>query len=417
MSIDPAGDPVALRNQSAATISPQAVDAAERALRTNPGDIRTIQIFAITCDRLGEVEREARVLDELCATTRHPVLLAYTAQALMQVGRYAESIARFEQALAINPNDPQIKTGYSMGVLRQGDLLRGFQLYENREVLPGLREVAAQIPFPRYTRGNLHGRSILVLAEQGLGDTIMFARYLPMLARRGGTVIVVAQPSMVDLLRSIPGVSRVVRFDGQIPVCNFFTLMGSLPRLFDTTLASIPADVPYLRIPPARVEAFEQRILADGTKRVGLVWSGSPTHQHDHFRSLHLSDLAPLADVDGITFYSLQKGPREAEATYPPAGMKLIPWSAHLNDMTDLGAAMKTMDLVLTVDTAPAHLAGALGLPVWTLVQHVPDWRWLLGREDSPWYPTMRLFRESQLRDWPAVIQRVRTALGEWVKR
>jgi tetratricopeptide (TPR) repeat protein len=406
-------DPTQLRQQPAAAIPPGEVDRLESNLRQNPADIRAIQAFAIACDRLGDVDREASVLDSLVpAAPQQPVLLAYCAQALMQCGRYAESLARFEQALAITPNDPQIKAGYSMAVLRQGDLLRGFELYETREVLPGLREVVRQVPFPRYTKGNLHGRSILVLAEQGLGDTIMFARYLPMLARRGGTIHVAAQPTMIDLLRLIPGVSRVHRFDAQIPMCNYFTLMGSLPRLFDTTLSSIPAAVPYLRIPPARAEPFRQRVADDGaSRRIGLVWSGSPTHQHDHFRSLHLSQLAPLADLNGAFFYSLQKGPRQSEALAPPAGMKLIDWAPHLNDMTDLGAAMQVMDLILTVDTAPAHLAGALARPVWTLVQHVPDWRWLLNRDDSPWYPTMRLFRESKRNDWPAVIHRVKEAL------
>jgi ADP-heptose:LPS heptosyltransferase len=180
----------------------------------------------------------------------------------------------------------------------------------------------------------------------------------------------------------------------------------SLPRLFETELVSVPQAVPYLHADPEQTGLWRQRLEGDGYK-VGLVWAGYPGHRQDRLRSMSLTALAPLAKMQGVSFYSLQKGPAAAEAATPPAGMRLIDLAPELDDFATTAAVIANLDLVITVDTAVAHLAGAMGKPVWTLIYSPPDWRWLLDRDDSPWYPTMRLFRQGVTGEWGAVIEQV----------
>ena len=192
--------------------------------------------------------------------------------------------------------------------------------------------------------------------------------------------------------------------------------MLSLPRAFGTTLASIPRNVPYLQADAREVEKWRGRLAEDASSiKVGLSWAGRPEHKNDRNRSMPLARFAPLAQVPGVRFYSLQKGEAAAQAKAPPAGMELIDWTEELNDFADTAALIANLDLVISVDTAVVHLAGAMGKPVWTLLPFAPDWRWLLDRQDSPWYPTMRLFRQPSIGDWDSVMQRVAGALSELV--
>jgi hypothetical protein len=400
----------------------EALDLLEGAIRRHPRDANVIREFSQVCGIVGDVEREARVLGELeRSVPDNALLLAYWAQALGEIGEYERSLRVYERAMAISPGVATIRVAYGMALLKLGDFLRGWEFYDARESMQEVSQFTGRDLPPRYTSGNLHGRTLLLLSEQGLGDTLMFARYIPMLAKRGARIIVVAHNEVAELLRTIPGVERVVPFAKTLPGFHLYARLLGLPRIFATTAWNIPNQVPYVRVSPGRIEQWRQRVLSDGAaagvKRVGLVWAGNPAHSRDVHRSINLSDLAPLADLPGVIFYSLQKGGRQEQASNPPQGMRLIDAAPGLNDMSDVGAILHSLDLLICVDTAPAHLAGALGRPVWTLVSYSPDWRWMLDRDDSPWYPTMRLFRQPRLWDWASVIAKVRVSLNEWAKR
>ncbi|MBI3710034.1 MAG: hypothetical protein HY246_20500, partial [Proteobacteria bacterium] len=248
-------------------------------------------------------------------------------------------------------------------------------------------------------------------AEQGLGDTIQFIRYVPLVAALGGRVVLQVSPELKRLLQAFPGVERLVAPADELPRYDVHLSLLSLPRAFATELPTIPDDVPYVTAEPAAVRAWGQRLAAYRGRRVGLVWAGRPEHRNDRNRSLQLQKLATLAAVPDVTFLSLQKGPAAAQLAGPPAGFSPVDLGQELGDFADTAAVIANLDLVISVDTSVAHLAGALGRPVWCLLPFAPDWRWLRGREDSPWYPTMRLFRQRRHGDWSDVAARVVEAL------
>jgi hypothetical protein len=259
----------------------------------------------------------------------------------------------------------------------------------------------------------LEGRTILLHAEQGFGDAIQFIRYLPLVARCGGKIIIECHPELQRLLQTAAADSPVVATGHTLPAFDLHCPFLSLPRLFGTNLTNIPKDVPYLHANAADVEVWRKR-LADqsASLKVGLAWAGRPTHQNDRNRSLKLGTFAPLAQLAGVRFVSLQKGEAAAEAKSPPEGMELLDAGPELKDFADTAALVAALDLVIAVDTSVVHLAGALGKPVWVLLPFAPDWRWLLNRDDSPWYPTMRLIRQQRRMEWEPVVASIREELN-----
>jgi len=259
------------------------------------------------------------------------------------------------------------------------------------------------------------GRHVLVRCYHGLGDTLHFIRYVPLLAQRAASVCVEAQPPLLDLLRDMPGIARLYALqDGRDPECGEFGCdaeidVTELPHAFRTTIETIPNSVPYLRPKPAQVSVAEHRLMPLAAHRkLGLCWAAGGWKPE---RSLKPRELAPLADVSGVAFVSLQRGPAYESWRAAPEGP---PFAAELtsDSVEETAAVMANLDLVISVDTMVAHLAGALGVPVWLLLHDTADWRWLLDREDSPWYPTMRLFRHPARGDWRSVVQRVATAFA-----
>ena len=244
-------------------------------------------------------------------------------------------------------------------------------------------------------------------AEQGLGDTIQFARYLPLLAERGAKVVLACAPPLVPLLRTIPGVT-VAPKDGVLPAYDFWVDQMSLPRLFGTGAETIPAAQGYITADPARVAAW--RPVARSRARVGIVWAGNPAYANDRRRSMPVAALAPILAVPGVEWISLQAGPASGAIT---AWFGIPDLSERLTDFAATAALVATLDLVITVDTSTAHLAGAMGKTAWVMLAHAADWRWMHGREDSPWYASMRLFRQSAPGDWAGVAQRVAAAVAE----
>src|SRR5260370_42375499 len=263
-----------------------------------------------------------------------------------------------------------------------------------------------------WTGERLDGKTILLYAEQGFGDAIQFFRDVPQVAALGGRVVLLLHRRLVRLAASLPGDMTIVSPGHRLPEIDAWCPLLSLPRLFDPRLGSIPGDVPYLGVRPALAERWRQRLAGLSGWRVGLAWAGDPRHVNDFRRSIPLERLSPLFTVPGISWVSVQigPGPRDVAAF---ATAPVLDLSAELTDFAETAGVIANLDLVITVDTAVAHLAGAIAKPVWTLVPFSPDWRWLFGREDSPWYPTIRLVRQPAPGDWDTVVAMVRLRLAE----
>jgi hypothetical protein len=266
---------------------------------------------------------------------------------------------------------------------------------------------------PRWDGGDLNGRTVLVHNEQGFGDTIQFIRYLPEVCRRGGKIILACQRELFSLLKGFPGIDHCIANDEPTPpgsvdhqVC---CPLLSLPGLLGTTAENIPADIPYLKADAEKARQWRQRLAGEERRKIGLAWAGRPNHPNDHNRSLNFSALAPLAEIPDARLINLQLGPAAGQAA--ESLLKLTDWTDELKDFSDTAGLIENLDLVITADTAIAHLAGAMGKRVWVLLPFIPDWRWMLKRTDSPWYPTMRLFRQRRIGDWATPIAQVAEAL------
>ncbi|GLH71907.1 hypothetical protein GETHLI_04090 [Geothrix limicola] len=315
------------------------------------------------------------------------------------------------EALRLNPNHHRARYNLSYILLRQMRFIEGWEALEARAWSLALND---QIPAPRWQGEDLAGKALLVGSEAGFGDMIHFVRYLPLLKQCGVARLGLVCPAPLKrLFASLPGVDAVVALGEPVPDLGWdlWTLPMSAPHHCGTRMESIPASIPYLRADPEQVRTWAERLPASALK-VGLAWKGNPRFENDADRSLPgLETLAPLASA-GILFVSLQKGVAEAEAQDPPPGLAIFDPSSWIDDFADTGALMMNLDLVITVDTAAAHLAGALGRPCWVLLpHHKTDWRWFTGRDDSPWYPgLMRLFRQGP-GGWEPVIREVAQAL------
>lgn len=331
------------------------------------------------------------------------------AVALSEQGRVAEALVVHDAAVAEAPEDATVHINRAMTRLAAGDLAAGFAELEWRWQLLG--ENGQPDAVPRWWGEDLSGRSILVHDEGGYGDTLQFVRYVPLLQARGARVVLRVQPPLVRLMqRSLPGVVVIAR-GAALPRTDFHCPMISLAHGFGTTLETVPATLPYLAACPEATAAWDARL--GGGLRVGLVWAGESragqrhVHAMDRRRSMRLAMLAPLAGVPDVRLIGLQMGAAEAV----PAGMALLDPMGAMRDFDDTASLVAALDLVISVDTAVAHLAGALGRPTWVLSRYDACWRWLAGRSDSPWYPTLRVTRQARPGDWCSVVSQVRGEL------
>ena len=351
-------------------------------------------------DALATVDRALAIQPDL------PQAHSNRGMALTDRGRFDEAIAALDQSLRLRPNHRPTQLSKARALFLRGDLPPAFELYE-------LRFGQGEIPYPTLAepmwdgRADVSGKTVLVVSEQGAGDTIHFARYATMLRReRGCDVILICLADVKPLLMTLGGGVRILGSGEDRPKFDYHVPILSLPRIFGTTLETIPCEVPYLSADPARVAKWRERFAAEARPKVGMVWAGSTTHKSDRNRSMPLATLAPLLAMNEVAWFSLQKGPPAGQITQTPnAPLDLAP---DLHDYADTAAAIETLDLVITVDTSVAHVAGALARPVWTMLSHEGEWRWTRARaDDSPWYPTMRLYRQPTPGDWGAVIDRV----------
>ncbi|MDB5921275.1 MAG: hypothetical protein JWN13_211 [Betaproteobacteria bacterium] len=325
--------------------------------------------------------------------------------------RPGEALVSFERALVLKPSYADAHWNEGLCQLLTGNFERGWQKLEWRWQHEKFEKARRDFPQPLWTgEQSIAQKTILLHAEQGLGDTVQFCRYVRLVASKGTDVLLEVQPSLKSLLARLDNDSKVFARGEVLPAFDYHCPLLSLPLAFKTRLDTIPANVPYLSSDPTRVKKWQAKLGQKRALRVGLAWCGSKDHANDANRSIRLNELAKLLSARA-QFVSLQKEVRAPDEVVLKMEKDLLHFGHELTDFADTAALVELMDLVITVDTAVAHVAGALGKPVWILLPFAPDWRWLLDRDDSPWYPTSKLFRQSVIGDWAGVITRVNNEL------
>jgi hypothetical protein len=333
----------------------------------------------------------------------------------MELNRVEEAASWYARTIEWKPDYADAHVGRSIALFLSGRYAEAWPEYEWRFLATPMEGPPEQL---RWRGEPLAGRTILLRAEQGAGDALHFIRYVPMVKRQGARVLVWCAQGLGRLLAAAPGVDGIL-LDGQ-PWCAFdvHASLLSLPGIFGVTLDDIQANVPYLEADPALVEQWRAEMADELGLKIGIAWRGSTTHPRNRFRSFGIEQLAPIAQVPGVRLYSLQFGAGGDELdilnkVLPSGNRPVVDFGERLGDFYNTAAIVRNLDLVITCDSAPAHLAGALGVPVWVALPFAPDWRWLLGRNNTPWYPTMRLFRPAGFGDWPSVAGAMREALEE----
>lgn len=384
----------------------EAVESYDRALSINPGRVDT---YVNRGCALGEIKRFAQALasyDKALSLDPGSTAALYNrGVALTELKRSEEALLSYKQCVALEPN--YTKANYNLGLclLQLGRFEEGLRLYESRKQLP------VHYPQPLWSGGqDIGGKTLLVRAEQGLGDIIQFSRYMALLRDKDIKIILAVQDNLIRLLRSLRYDMKIVSPDWPVPDFDYHVSLMSLPMVLRTTLESIPADIPYLAAEPELVRKWKDRIGGAGFK-IGIVWQSSASGAAIG-KSFPLSQYAGLAKIPGVRLISLQKHDQADRMNDLPVEQLGAEFDGGSDAFIDSAAVMQSLDLVITSDTAVAHLAGALGRPVWVALKYVPDWRWLLDRSDTPWYPTMRLFRQPAIEDWDGLFVQMQSELA-----
>ena len=350
----------------------------------------------------------------LALTPDDPAIITNLANVRMAENRLPEAIAGYERALALRPEDAWIRYCFGVAALTAGDFERGWRHFEARlDRQPLWRELNR-----RRWQGQPSapaGKSLLLLSEQGLGDVLHFIRYVPAVAALGYRVSIVVDAELKPLLAAQPWFEAVYSRQDPHPDFDEYCPLLSLPFILRDNDQARPAPVPYLRVPPERLAHSRQRLSGFSGVKIGIVWAGNPKHERDRLRSIALAQVAAILTGEGVALFSLQKCCPETDRETLAGLPGLHDLSGELGDFAATAAVVSQLDLVVSVDTSVAHLAGALGVPVWIMLPFAPDWRWLLGRSDSPWYPSARLFRQTAPNDWASVLSRVGQELAEFV--
>jgi hypothetical protein len=336
---------------------------------------------------------------------------------LRQQGKIDETRRIQEMLVSTAPGDFAVRFELAETLLLQGEFERGWREYRCRYSLPHTMRIERKVQCPRWEGEPISGKTLLIHDEQEYGDTFQFLRMVPWARERSGArVILQINEEQLPLATRAGGFDEIISREALPPPFDLHCEMMSLPMAMKLQLEDLPGPIPYLSADPALVERWRERLAAVPRPWVGLHWAGRPGSFNDAARSMSLTDLAALS-MPGITFISLQKGDKAAEAHNPPAGMRLMPLGEESRNFEDTAAILTLLDLVISIDSSPVHLAGALGKPAWVLLSFVHDWRWLLSRTDTPWYPTVRLFRQAVPRDWGPVIREVSAELEKFRQR
>jgi tetratricopeptide (TPR) repeat protein len=382
----------------------------DHSLELQPNSASTLTNKALTLAALRRFDEALSCYDRSLELEPNSALtLTDKAISLAELRRFDEAFATYHQARAIDPGYAVADWNLALLQLLTGNFEAGWAGREARWKIPVLSAHYPKLSQPMWLgKEPIEGKTILINVDEGLGDTIQFARYVPMVAELGARIILAVQDALCPLLSELPGVSQCVAFTAsELPAFDMYCSISSLPLAFGTKLETIPSARLYLPAPAECLQAWEDRLGPHDRLRIGLVWSGNPRHDNDHNRSIPLRLLTPLLDVDA-TFVSLQKDPRPDDKATLLERTEIIDLTTHLTDFVETAALVSCLDLVISVDTSVVHLAGALGRPTWILLPYRPDWRWLLDRNDSPWYPTARLFRQTAAREYQSVVDRIR---------
>lgn len=363
------------------------------------------------------IDAEALLRPALASGTGPIVLWKMLVAAIRPQGKIDEARRIQEMVVQTLPGDLHARFDLAETLLLQGDFTRGWREYRFRYSLEHTVSIERKVQTPRWEGQRLQGKTLLIHDEQGYGDTFQFLRMLPWARERSGArVILQVNAESFSLAQRSGGFDDIIVRGVLPPAFDVHCELMSLPMAMGLQLSDLPGTVPYLKADPARLEKWRARLSDLPRPLAGLVWAGRPTHFNDANRSMALADLAPLAQSQSsMTFLSLQKGPASVQATTPPEGMSLISLSDEIEDFDDTAAILSLVDLLISVDSSPVHLAGALGCPAWVMLPLVPDWRWLMAREDTPWYPGMRLFRQQQRGDWRPVLARMAEELASFI--
>lgn len=361
----------------------------------------------------GQWEQAEALLRPVLASGTGPVPLWRLLVRVLRPQGKIEEVRRVQEMLvAAVPGDLAGRFDLAETLLLLGDFPRGWREYHWRYSLAHTTQIDRKVQRPRWDGRRIPGQTLLVHDEQGFGDTFQFMRLVPWAKERSGAqVILEINSETLSLAKRTNGFDTVIPRGSLPPAFDVHCQMMSLPMVLGLQIADLPGPIPYLTPEPGRLVKWRKKLRHLPRPLVALVWAGRPTHHNDANRSMSLADFAPLA-LPGISFVALQKGPKADEAKSPPAGMSLTALSDGIRDFEDTAAILSVADLLISVDSSPVHLAGALGRPAWVLLPFVPDWRWLLDRTDTPWYPSLTLFRQTTRGDWPGVMAKAGQALA-----
>jgi hypothetical protein len=428
----------------------EAMACVERILAATPDNAEAVHLKGVLTYREGRIADAVELMERSIELGAQPHFLRNICEAYRLLGRYDDALAAGRRAVKLNPQDaiahanlsvlhyeraepadaaataraalaindamPGAHLGLAEALLAVGDLAEGWEEYEWRYRLPGVPNPMPKADVPHWEGEPIKDGALLLIADQGYGDGIQFARYIPWAAERCAEVVVACSRELQPLVGQMPGIKTLFdQWEACPPVKAYCTLSG-LPRLHGTRLDNIPGAVPYLKADPAKAAKWKARLdelSSPARPRIGLVWAGRPTHMNDRNRSAALSTLAPITDIDGVTFISLQKGQGVDQISGYFGRAPLINLGVEIDNFGDSAAIIEHLDLVVTVDTAIGHLTGAMGKPAWIMLPYAPDWRWLRERTDTPWYPDVRLFRPAAPKDWASITSAVAAALHD----
>jgi len=388
----------------------------ERAIANSLPQVHHFRNLCAIYERLGRLQealaagKRAVALDETDAESYHNLTVVHARCLDLD-----SALACARRALSLDPLRAGAHLALAEALLMRGEFIEGWEEYEWRFRLAGVTPVVPHPGKPQWDGQPFSDGKLLLVGDQGFGDVIQFARYIPWAQSRCPDILVASAPEMRHLLAQLAPSAQIVGEWESCPPYRAYVPLSGLPRLHGTNAENIPAPGPYLQAAPDRIAFWRDRLSAlvpDGYRRIGLVWAGRATHPNDRNRSMKLMQLAPLLDRSKIAFIALQKGPAAAQIAGHHGRAPLINLGASISNFEEAAAAVHALDCLITVDTSMAHLAGALGRPAWVMLPFAPDWRWLLARSDTPWYPSLRLFRQPQQGDWAGVITQIMDALG-----
>jgi len=411
-------------NRGNCLIALKKYDAAEkdlmRALELEPDDERVYNTLGNLRTSQGlEYTAGAAYRTAILVNPKYAPLYTNLANIYANLNRQRDAIVNYERGLILDPKNPGVRYNLALAYLRAGEYRLGWRAYEGRSDFRELNVKKRDFGKPRWDGSPLEGKRILVHCEQGLGDTIQFARYIPLVERMGGKVYFEVQHGLQRLMSTVDGAKMICTRGMPLPEFDLHCPLMSLPAIFKTDIDTVPRNVPYLRAWKWEAEQMWRRYPlrwhgSGSYLRVGISWAGNPKYKKDHERSFSLSEFAPLADVEGVNFYSLQKGPAAQQIEKYQDRIMVFNASENAKDFAESAALIDTLDLVISSDSSPMHLAAAMDKEVWLLLAYLPDWRWIDG-EKTPWYPNVKIFRQTSPGDWAGVFLRVRQALEEFV--